>query len=87
MSVRNFDSSNLTLRKQSKALGAFATAVNAAINNNAGVQTVRTTQPNTQMSRFVTQQNQGVCFCATDRLANPYPFNPSGGACGCGPTQ
>lgn len=87
MSVRNFDSSNLTLRKQSKALGAFATAVNAAVNNNAGVQTLRTTQPNTQMSRFVTQQNLGKCYCAKDAEANPYPFNPSGGACGCGMTQ
>jgi hypothetical protein len=84
MSTRNFDSSILTKRKRDKALGAYANAVNAAINNNNGVQTVRTTQPTYQSGEVVTQQNLGKCACVTDALANPYPFNPSGGGCGCG---
>jgi hypothetical protein len=84
MSTRNFDSSLLTKRRQAKALGAFATAVSAANNANGGYTTVRTTQPNTQMAIVVTEQNLGKCYCVTDALANPYPFNPSGGGCGCG---
>jgi len=91
MSTRNFDSSLLTQRRQAKALGAFAAAIYVANNGSAtdpnptgAIRTVRTTQPNTQMAIVVTQQNLGVCYCATDRLANPYPFNPSGGQCGCG---
>jgi hypothetical protein len=74
----------LTKRRQAKALGAFASAVNAAINADGGYTTVRTTQPTTQMAIVVTEQNLGVCYCVTDALANPYPFNPSGGGCGCG---
>ena len=81
MSTRNFDSSLLTQRRQAKALGAYATAIAAA--QNAGT-TVLTTQPNTQMAIIVTLQNLGKCYCATDALANPYQFNPSGGPCGCG---
>jgi hypothetical protein len=84
MSTRNFDSSILTKRKRDKALGAYAAAVNAAINNNNGVRTVRTTQPTYQSGEVVTQQRLGQCACVTDALANPYPFNPSGGGCGCG---
>ena len=84
MSTRNFDSSLLTKRRESKALGAYAKAVNNAINANGGYTTVRTTQPNTQMAIIVTEQNLGQCYCITDALNNPYPFNPSGGACGCG---
>lgn len=87
MSVRNFDSSLLTLRRESKTLGGYAKAVSAAINNEKGVQTLRTTQPNTQMARIVTEQNLGQCYCLNDAKANPYPFNPSGGPCGCGPSQ
>lgn len=84
MSVRNFDSSNLTMRKQSKALGAYATAISAANNANGGFTTVRTTQPTTQMAIVVTEQNLGKCYCLKDAEANPYSFNPSGGQCGCG---
>ena len=83
MSTRNFDSSLLTKRKQAKTLGAFAAAISAS-NNSGNGWTVRTTQPTTQMASIVTEQNLGKCYCATDALANPYPFNPSGGACGCG---
>lgn len=91
MSVRNFDSSNLTMRKQSKALGAFAAAVYVANNGSAlnpnptgAIRTLRTTQPNTQMAIVVTEQNLGQCYCVKDREDNPYSFNPSGGQCGCG---
>lgn len=93
MSTRNFDSSNLTARKQARALGAFARAISVANNGSAlnpnptgAIRTLRTTQPNTQMAIVVTEQNLGICYCATDNdpLINPYPFNPSGGACGCG---
>lgn len=84
MSTRNCDSSLLTQRRQAKSLGAFAAAVSAANNANGGYTTVRTTQPNTQMASIVTQQNLGKCYCVVDATANPYGFNPSGGACGCG---
>lgn len=84
MSTRNFDSSWLTARRQAKALGAFATALQAQIDSPTGQFVVRRTQPTNQRAIVVTEENQGKCFCATDALANPYPFNPSGGQCGCG---
>lgn len=91
MSVRNFDSSLLTQRRQAKALGGYAAAISAANNGSpanpnptGAIRTLRTTQPTTQMAVVVTEQNLGICYCANDRLANPYPFNPSGGQCGCG---
>lgn len=84
MSTKNFDSSLLTQRKQSKALGAFATALQAQIQSANGQFVVRRTQPTDQRSIYVTEQNLGSCYCATDREANPYGFNPSGGQCGCG---
>lgn len=83
MSTTNYDSSLLTQRRNAKALGAYARMINSAINNNAGVQTVRTTQPTTQMAIVVTEQNLGQCYCVQDARANPYAFNPSGGQCGC----
>jgi hypothetical protein len=81
MSTRNFDSSLLTQRRQAKALGAFATVV--AAGNAAGTSLLRT-QPTDQRAVIVIEQNLGKCYCATDALANPYAFNPSGGPCGCG---
>ncbi len=84
MSTRNFDSSLLTQRRQAKALGAFAKAVYLANNTTGSLQTVRTTQPTDQRAIIVTEQNLGQCYCATDALAYPYAFNPSGGQCGCG---
>ena len=85
MSTRNYDSSLLTKRKRDKALGAYATAVNAAINNNNGVQTVRTTQPTYQSGEVVTQQRLGQCACITDALADPSGGNyiRGVGMCGC----
>jgi mitochondrial fission protein ELM1 len=84
MSTRNFDSSNLTQRKQAKALAAFATALQSQIDSANGQFVVRRTQPTDQRSIIVTEQKVGVCYCANDSRDNPYPFNPSGGACGCG---
>jgi len=81
MTLRNFDSSLLTKRRQAKALAAFATAVATGIANGT---TLLRTQPNTQMAEIVTEQNLGKCYCTTDALPNPYEFNPSGGPCGCG---
>lgn len=81
MTLRNFDSSLLTKRRQAKALAAFATQVATGIANGT---TLLRTQPNTQMAVIVTEQNLGKCYCTTDALANPYEFNPSGGPCGCG---
>jgi hypothetical protein len=83
MSTRNFDSSLLTKRRQAKVLGGFANVV--AAGNAAGTSLLRT-QPTTQMAVIVTYQNLGKCYCVTDRQDNPYQFNPSGGACGCGST-
>lgn len=90
MSTRNFDSSLLTKRREAKALGAFAKAVYVANNGSAtnpnptgAIRTLRTTQPNTQMAVVVTEQNLGQCYCIVD-LSGNYPFNPSGGQCGCG---
>lgn len=84
MSTRNFDSSLLTQRRQAKALGAYNVALQAQIQSAEGQFVVRRTQPTDQRAIIVTEQNLGVCYCGNDRLANPYPFNPSGGACGCG---
>lgn len=84
MSTRNFDSSLLTQRRQAKALGGYSTALQAQIQSATGQFVVRRTQPTDQRAIIVTEQNLGTCYCATDRLANPYPFNPSGGQCGCG---
>ncbi len=84
MSVRNYDSSLLTLRRQSKALGGFATAISNANNAEGGYTTVRTTQPTTQKAVVVLEQNLGKCYCINDRKDQPYGFNPSGGQCGCG---
>ncbi len=84
MSTRNFDSSLLTSRRQAKALGAYATALQSQIDTASGQFVVRRTQPTTQMAIVVTEQKLGPCYCANDALANPYPFNPSGGQCGCG---
>lgn len=84
MSTKNFDSSMLTQRKQSKALAAFATALQTQIDSATGQFVVRRTQPTDQRSIYVTEQNVGKCYCATDATANPYGFNPSGGPCGCG---
>ncbi len=82
MSTRNFDSSLLTQRKQSKALGAFARALQTQIDSPVGQFVVRRTQPTDQRSIYVTEQNLGKCYCVIDLSANP--FNPSGGMCGCG---
>lgn len=78
MSTRNYDASVITKRARDKALGAFATAIDAAVNKEGGVATVRTTQPTYQSGEVVTQENLGVCACVTDRADNPYPFS-----CGC----
>lgn len=84
MSTRNFDSSLLTARRQAKALAAYATALQAEIDSPTGQFVVRRTQPTNQRASIVTQEKVGKCYCANDALANPYPFNPSGGQCGCG---
>lgn len=78
MPTRNFDSSLLTQRRQAKAIAAFHTNVIA------GGLTLKREQTSNQSSSVVTQRNLGKCFCSTDALGNPYQFNPSGGACGCG---
>ena len=84
MSTRNFDSSLLTARRQAKALAAYATALQTQIDSPTGQFVVRRTQSTDQRAIIVTEQKVGKCYCDTDRLANPYPFNPSGGQCGCG---
>lgn len=84
MSTRNFDSSLLTQRRQAKALRAFAKVLQEQIDSPTGQFTVRRTQPTDQRSVYVTEQNLGKCYCTTDASNDPYPFNPSGGQCGCG---
>lgn len=84
MSTRNFDSSLLTKRREAKALGAYATALQNQIDSAQGQFVVRRTQPTDQRAIYVTEQNLGKCYCLNDAKADPYPFNPSGGQCGCG---
>jgi hypothetical protein len=84
MSTKNFDSSLLTQRRQAKALGAYARALQAQIDSAEGQFVVRRTQPTDQRSNVVTEQKLGQCYCVTDASDNPYGFNPSGGQCGCG---
>lgn len=78
MPTRNFDSSLLTQRRQAKAVAAYYN--NVVTSGLAG----RREQTNNQTADVVVQRKLGRCYCSTDALANPYEFNPSGGACGCG---
>lgn len=84
MSTKNFDSSLLTKRKESKALAAFAVALQTQIDSPTGQFVVRRTQPTDQRNLYKIEQNLGKCYCTNDAEANPYGFNPSGGQCGCG---
>jgi len=90
MSTKNYDSSLLTKKRESKALGAYATAIYVANNGSVldpnptgAIRTRLTTQPTNQRAIYVTEQNLGKCYCVQDISGN-YGFNPSGGQCGCG---
>ena len=90
MSTKNYDSSLLTKKRESKALASFATAIYVANNGSAlnpnptgAIRTRLTTQPSDQRALVVTEQNLGKCYCVQDISGN-YGFNPSGGQCGCG---
>lgn len=83
MSTRNFDSSFLTKKRESKALGSYATALQAQIDSANGQFVVRRTQPTDQRNLYRIEQNLGKCYCVN----TSYDFNPSGGQCGCGQTR
>ena len=78
MPPRNFDSSLLTQKRQAKAVAAFYNNVLAS------GKTLKREQTNNQTAYVAVERKLGRCYCTTDALANPYEFNPSGGACGCG---
>ncbi len=82
MTLKNYDSSQLTRKNQARVLGGFASAIAAANNNNAGVSTVRTTQPTYQSAVVVTYQNLGKGYCCG--IDSPYTQTGLTGACGCG---
>ena len=90
MSTKNYDSSLLTKKRESKALATYATAIYVANNGSdlnpnptGAIRTRLTTQPNNPRYLYVIEQNLGKCYCVQDISGN-YGFNPSGGQCGCG---
>lgn len=82
MSTKNYDSSHLTKKRESRVLGGYAQAL-AALNNSAeGQFVVRRTQPTDQRAVIVTEQNLGKCYCFSN-YDDQYTYNIKG-ACGCG---
>lgn len=83
MSTKNYDSSLLTKKRESKSLATYATALQTQIDSANGQFVVRRTQPNNPRYVYFIEQNLGKCYCVQDISGN-YGFNPSGGQCGCG---
>ena len=83
MPVANNDASQITLKKRMKALYAWKSTNDAAVN--LGV-SVLSEQTSVQSAEVVTMRRQGGCKCTADASANPYDFNGLS-QCGCGAAQ
>jgi hypothetical protein len=83
MPVANRDASQITLKKQQKALYAWKSYNDIAVN--AGL-SVRQEQPSYQSGAVVVDRRQGACKCIADASADPYQFNGLS-QCGCGGAQ
>lgn len=75
-----YDASYITFRNRAKTLYGYNANLKAA--QDAGYQTVRTEQPNTQMAEVILVRKQGGCFCTNDR-AGLSATNQGPGACSC----
>ena len=76
MTVPNTDPTQITKKNRYKALYAFFSANQTAVNN--GTSILRE-QPNTQISQVITQRQIGCPACTADASTDPYPFRGSGG--------
>jgi len=83
MPLANIDASQITLKKRMKALYAWKSTNDAAVN--LGV-SVLSEQPTAQSGEIILARRQGGCKCSADASANPYEFNGLS-KCGCGAGQ
>jgi hypothetical protein len=83
MPVANIDASQITLKKRMKALYAWKSTNDAAVNIG---RSVLSEQTSAQSAEVVLMRKQGGCKCSADASANPYEFNGLS-QCGCGAGQ
>ena len=79
MTLANFDASQITLKKRQKALFAWRSINDVAVNNG---RSVLKEQPTYATLDIVTARKQGGCRCTADASSNPYDFNGLSN-CGC----
>jgi hypothetical protein len=72
MTLTNFDSSLLSLKKSQKALYAWKNNNDASVNVGGSV---LKEQPTYQSANVVAMRKYGECVCLKDTSANPYDFN------------
>ena len=80
MPVANIDASQITLKKRMKALYAWKSTNDTAVNS--GVSVLKE-QGGLQSAEVVVMRKQGGCKCSADASTNPYDFNGLS-SCGCG---
>lgn len=80
MPLTNRDASQITLKRQQKALFAWKSYNDTAVN--AGASVLRE-QPSFQSATIILDRRQGGCKCSADASENPYQFNGLS-QCGCG---
>ena len=72
MTLTNFDSSLLSLKKSQKALYAWKNNNDALVNLG---RSVLQEQPTYQSANVVAMRKRGECVCLKDSSENPYDFN------------
>ena len=80
MPVANNDASQITLKKRMKALYAWKSTNDTAVN--FGISVLKE-QSTAQSGEVIIMRKQGGCKCSADASANPYDFNGLS-QCGCG---
>jgi hypothetical protein len=83
MTLTNFDSSLLSLKKSQKALYAWKSQNDVLVNLG---RSVLQEQPTYQSANVVAMRKRGDCVCLKDTSANPYDFNGLS-KCGSGSWQ
>ncbi len=76
MPVANTDASQITKKNRDKALYAWFSANQTALNNGSSV---LREQPNTQSGAIIAERQIGCPACTADASTNPYPFRGTGG--------
>ena len=79
MTVTNSDASQITLKKKQKALFAWRSINDAAVNNGRSVLKEQSVYATLDV---VTARRQGGCKCSADASTKPYEFNGLS-SCGC----